>query len=292
MLEQLVRFWKDALWLHLMLLGELRDDVVRELRDVLAAAAQRWYAHDALRDDLVELRREEAALRQALEVAVAGRDDAHVDVALDRLADAVCLARLERLRQSDGNRARHLLDLIEEERAARGKFQTSLMADIRSHDDAEELLLEDLRRRIAAAQRDEWASRARARLMDAMRHALLARASLTLNQHVVLVLRHAGGLRADTRERRALADHRVEAVLRRVARRVRDERPEVLDGHRDDDDGLDGAVCIALKRHDRRDVLVRLFRRDPRDLFIIGRHAVEALVDWRVLVIHDDVVEV
>ena len=166
------------------------------------------------------------------------------------------------------------------------------MADIRPHDDAEELLLEDLRRRIAAAQRDERTGCARARLMDAVRHALLARASLALDQHVVLVLRHAGGLRADTRERRALADHRVEAVLRRVARRVRDERPEVLDGHRDDDDGLDGTVRIALERHDRRDVLVRLFRRDPRDLFIIGRHAVEALVDWRVLVIHDDVVEV
>lgn len=74
------------------------------------------------------------------------------------------------------------------------------MADIRPHDDAKELLLEDLRRRIAAAQRDERTGCARARLMDAMRHALLARASLALDQHVVLVLRHAGGLRADTRD--------------------------------------------------------------------------------------------
>ena len=202
------------------------------------------------------------------------------------------LARLERLRQGDGSRARHLLDLIEEERTARSEFQTALVADIRSHDDAEELLLEDLRRRVTAAQRDEWTGRAWARLMNAMCHALLARAGLALDQHVVLVLRHTGGLRANARERRALADHRVEAVLRRVARRVRDESPEVLDGHRDDDDGLDGAVCIALERHDRRDVLVRLLRRNPRDFFVIGRHAVEALVDWRMLVVHDDVVEV
>ena len=202
------------------------------------------------------------------------------------------LAFLECFRQRDGNRARHLLDLIEKERAARGEFQAALVARIRPHDGAEELLLQDLRRRIAAAQRDERARRAWARLMDAVRHALLARAGLALDQHVVLVLGHAGGLRADARKRRAFANHRVEAVLRRVARSMRDERAQVLDGHRDDDDRLDSAVSIALERHDRRDVLIRLLRRDPRDFFIVRRHAVEALVDRRVLIVHDDIVEV
>ena len=166
------------------------------------------------------------------------------------------------------------------------------MAHILVQHDAEELLLQELRRRVAAAQRDERACRARARLMDAVRHALLARAGLALDEHMMLVAGDARRLFAHALERRAAADHRLQAVFRRVARRMRDERPKILDRHRDDDDRLHRLLLVALERYDRRDVLIRLRGRDPRDLLVIGRHAAKALVDRRMLVVQDHVVEV
>ena len=215
-----------------MLLGELADNVACELGDVLAAAPQRRHADDALRNDFIKCLREQAALRQALEVAVAGRDNAHVNRALDiLLAEAVRLACLQSGCELISNRLRHLLDLVEEQRAARSKLEASLMADLRALHDAENLLLEKLRRRIAAAQRNQRPGRAVARLMDAMRHALLARAGLALDQDMMLVARHAGRLFTHARERRTAADHRAQAVLRRVARRMRHERPQILDRH-------------------------------------------------------------
>ena len=202
------------------------------------------------------------------------------------------LARLQSSCELIGNRLRHLLDLVEEQRAARSELETSLMADLRALHDAEELLLEKLRRRIAAAQRNERSRRAVARLMDAMRHALLARAGLALDQDMVVVLGHAARFIADTQERRAVADHRVEAVLGRIASGMGHERAQILDRHRYDHDALHGLVFIALQRHDGRDVLIGLSRRDPGDFLVVGRHTAEALVDRRMLIVHDDIVEI
>ena len=69
-------------------------------------------------DPVVEVLAEAAVREQRLEVAVGGRDDAHVDLDLAAAAHARELAVLQHAQQLRLHRRRHVADLVEEERAA------------------------------------------------------------------------------------------------------------------------------------------------------------------------------
>ena len=84
----------------------------------LAPLAQRRHAHAHHRQAVVEILAEGAAVHLAHQIAVGGRDHAHVDGDHLRAADAADLALLERAQQLGLQLERQLADLVEEERAA------------------------------------------------------------------------------------------------------------------------------------------------------------------------------
>jgi hypothetical protein len=79
----------------------------------------------------------------------------------------------------------------------------------------EELAFEELAGNRRAVHLDEGPATARALLVDAMRHQLLARPRLALDEHGGPGGRHQGDLREDLPERRAVADHVAAAERRR-----------------------------------------------------------------------------
>ena len=101
------------------------------------------------------------------------------------------LALAQSRRESGRRLLRQLLDLIEKERAAKGKLQFAGTADIGGKRRAEKFLVQKFRLHIAAAEGNQRPRRARRRLMYAVCQTLLARAALALQQHMILPSRHA-----------------------------------------------------------------------------------------------------
>ena len=76
---------------------------------------------------VVEILAEQALLALRVEVAVRGRDHAHVDRDRLRRADRPHLAFLQHAQQLHLQRQRHVADLVEEQRAAVGRLEQSLV---------------------------------------------------------------------------------------------------------------------------------------------------------------------
>src|SRR5690606_36352437 len=96
------------------------EEVIDKERDVLEAVAQRWHRE---RDDIeaIEEVLAEGAVGDALlEVLVGGGDDADIDDAAFVGAERTDLALLDGAQKLGLERGRHVADLVEEERAARG----------------------------------------------------------------------------------------------------------------------------------------------------------------------------
>ena len=87
------------------------------------ALAQRRDVQREHGEPVVEVGAEAAAVHLALEVAVGGGDDAHVDACARSRADALDLALLQRAQQLRLQRERQLADLVEEQRAAVGDLE-------------------------------------------------------------------------------------------------------------------------------------------------------------------------
>ena len=166
------------------------------------------------------------------------------------------------------------------------------MADIRAVLAAEQLLLQQLRRRITAFEGDKGPRRTGTGLMYAVSHALLAGAGLSLNQQVVLAVGHPIRLRPDAGKSRSLPHHGTQAVLGRVAGCMGNQSAQILDGHGDDNHTLHHLALIPLQWHHRRDILVGLRRRNPGDFLVVGGDAPEAFIDRRMLVVQNDIVEI
>ncbi len=164
---------------------------------------------------VIQIAAKRAGRDRILQVAVRGREDAHVD--LDRIvrADARDLAALQHAQQLDLRGHRHVADFVEKQRAAVGVFE---LADPigrgvgeRPADVAEQLAFQDVLAQRGAVQGDERLVLARAVLMDRLRDQFLAGAGLALDQH-------AGVGRGDPLQAvdhlvhlRAGADHPLEA---------------------------------------------------------------------------------
>jgi alpha-D-ribose 1-methylphosphonate 5-triphosphate synthase subunit PhnL len=96
-----------------------REKVLRQQRNVLAPLAQRRQLRRDHVEAVVQVLAELAAGDRLLQVAVGGRDDAHVDLARSVAADGPHLAFLQHAQQLDLQLQRHVADLVEEQRCRR-----------------------------------------------------------------------------------------------------------------------------------------------------------------------------
>ena len=110
---------------------EAGEEVRGEEGDVLAPLAQGRDADGEDVEAVEEVLAEGALYGRSLEVAVGGRDHAHVDAHRARGADGAHLAELEGAQEAHLQRRRHLADLVEEDRAASGLLEEALLVRLR-----------------------------------------------------------------------------------------------------------------------------------------------------------------
>ena len=104
-------------------LRDLREEVRDQQRDVFAALVERRHldVHDV--QAVVEVLAELPADHQLLQIAVRGRDHAHVDRDRIGAADRADHVLLQHAQQLHLQAHRHVADLIEHQRAAVGRLE-------------------------------------------------------------------------------------------------------------------------------------------------------------------------
>ena len=279
--EHLHRLRRDAAHGLLLLAADLADEMLDEQRDVIDALAQRRQQDGDDVEPIVEVVAELPFLHHLLEVAVRRGDDAHIDMHRLLAAYAVELLLLEHAQQLDLHVLVHLRDLIEEDRAVVRELE---LAELALHSPrerpllvAEELGLQEGGRDRTAVHADEGAAATGARVVDALRDDLLARAALPADQHRRGARRRLRGEREHVDDLAALAD--VAAERRGRLLRAQEFLLEVL--------GARGHLREPLHEVlDLRDVLDD--RDDARDL-TVDEDGVDVRDDRRaVLLVADD----
>ncbi len=201
-----------------VLLGELLEKRIHQKRDVLLAVAQRRHhdRHHAEAEEKVVAKFSLA--HHLLEVPVRGRDEPHVH--LDRRIPAHALERPLLAQHAEQLHLRgrvDLADFIEENGAAIRLLEAPdaplARAGERAFLVAEKLALEQLRRQRRAVDRDEFLLRPSAQRVDRLRHELLARAALALDQHGRARGRHLPDRVEDFRHHRGFADQFFEPIF-------------------------------------------------------------------------------
>ena len=166
---------------------ELLDEGPDQERDVLRALAQR--RHDDREDveAVVEVLAEAPAADVLGEVAVGGRDHAHVDLDRPRAAQPLELPGLEHAQQLGLHLERQLADLVEEERRAVGELEAADLAGQGAGERAllaaEQLALDEPGRQRGAVDLDDQAAVATAVRWIGLGDELLAGAGLAANEH-------------------------------------------------------------------------------------------------------------
>ena len=201
---------RDAAHILLVLLADLLDEVLDEKRDVIGAVAQRRQDDRDDVESVVEVIAERAFADHRLEVAVRRRDDAHIDVYRLLATDAVELLLLQDAQELDLQVLVELSDLVEEDRAVVGELELAELAPHRTCEGAflvaEELRFEQGAGDGAAVDADERATAPAARVVDALRDDLLARAALAADQDVGRRVGRLRGERQHIDDLAALAD--------------------------------------------------------------------------------------
>ena len=188
-------------------MGEERDQV-------LHALAQRWDA-DREHVQAVEQVLAEAFLADhAAQIAVGGRDHAHVGLEHTLVADAPEARLLEHAQQAGLELERHVADLVQEQRAALGQFEGAAAVAMGPGEGAahvpEQLALDELGRNRAAIHHLERSARAFAQLVNRARRELLARARLADEHDRKVGARDRRQILAGREQSLALADHGLE----------------------------------------------------------------------------------
>src|SRR5262245_10211361 len=137
--------------------------MVREKRDVAAAAAQRRHLDPDDVQPVIEVVAELALTAERQEVAIGRRHDAYVDVDGLVAADALEGVGLEEPQELHLGRRRDLTDLVEKKGAAVGLLEAALVSGHGAREGpafvAEELALEQRLGQRGAVELDEWALR-------------------------------------------------------------------------------------------------------------------------------------
>src|SRR5450432_171229 len=165
--------------------GVLREQVLDDERDVLAALAQRRQRDAGHGQAEVQILAKLPLLDHAREIAVRRDDDAHVDLARALAADAAELALLQHAQQLALHARRHLADLVEEQRAAVGDLEQAARVALGARERAapvpEQRRFEQRLGDGGAILRDERLALARPIEVNGARDELLARAALALD---------------------------------------------------------------------------------------------------------------
>ena len=175
------------MFLRLVLLAVLLEEVLHQQRDVVAALAQRRQVDADDVQPIVEVLAEPALFHLLLQVDVGRGDDAHVD--LDRLhaAEAHELALLHDAQQLGLRFDRDVADLVEEDAALVGEVEHALLrvdgAGERALDVAEQRRFEQVGRQVAGVHGDERLLAARRVAVDGARDQLLTGAALAGDQN-------------------------------------------------------------------------------------------------------------
>src|ERR1043165_5627841 len=221
---------------------EALEDVRGEQRDVVAALAQRRDEKLQGTDAVVEVLAKAVLLDERAEVAVRRCDQAHVDGAILHVAEAAEAFLLEHLQQAGLNLRVHVADLVEEHRAAMRDFEQPLLRRYgpgeRALLVAEELRLQELARDAGAIEIDERFAGAAAAVVDPARQHGLAGAGLAVDEDRAVGAQDGVGLRAQLRDRVALAEERIDPAPLGRLRAGHDLLPValMLDGAADDDE--------------------------------------------------------
>src|SRR5437667_4629836 len=164
--------------------------MIDERRDVVAPLTER---RDLDRNDVQAVK--EILLKFALgdhlaEIAVRGRDDAHVDAFGPFRPERLELALLKDAQQLRLQRGAHRSDLVEKDRSTVGERELALLgaggAGERAADVAEELRLEQGLGNRRAVHLDERHAALRAAVVDRARDELLARTGFAEDEHGAL----------------------------------------------------------------------------------------------------------
>ena len=189
----------------------VRDEVVEQLRHVLAAVAQRGHRQVDDVEPVVEVLAEVLRRDPVGEVAVGGGDHAHVDARLRALgADALDLAALEEAQQQRLHPQAHLPHFVHEDRAAVRRLEQARLVAVgageRAAHVAEQLRLEERVGQAGAVDRDELRARAGALLVDQAGEDLLADAALAGDEDLRVRPGRVLQLLAEFADRRASPD--------------------------------------------------------------------------------------
>ncbi len=172
---------------------------VRERKHVLAPLAQRGYFDGEHLQPEVEVLAEGSLAHHLDQIAVRGRDDAHVDALALRTADAADLVVLEHAQELYLHSERDLPDLVQQQASTARCLDESLLVPVRSceraPDVAEELGLEKLLGQRRAVHSHELPACAAGVRVDVTGHALLPRPALAGEKHGSIRLCNALGQR-------------------------------------------------------------------------------------------------
>ena len=188
------------------------EEVRGQLRDVLAALAQRRQPQPHHVEAVQQVGTEAALFHQRLQRLVGGGDHPHVDADQLAPADAEEFAFGQHPQQPGLQRRGHVADLVEEQGAAVGLFEAPELALGRAGEGtglvAEQFGFQQLGGDRGGVQRHERARRARRFAVQRARHQLLAGAGFAGDQHRQRHLRQPADGAEQFAHRRGLADQR------------------------------------------------------------------------------------
>ena len=231
---------------------EAGDEVLDELRKILASQAERRQPDSDDAQPIVQIAPELPRFDHAPQVAVGGCDDPHVDSPEGGGAERLHLVVLDGTQELGLERRGEVLDLVEEERAAVCELEHARPflqgAGESPAGVAEELGFGERFRHGRAVHRDEGAGSAPTQRVDGARDELLARPRLALDEY----LRLGRGRHADERTHlvhgAAPAD---EAAERLAGRGGRARRTAATDRSRAEEAGdrVRNLVRVSIEHH-------------------------------------------
>ena len=168
-------------------LGVLRQEVVDELRNVLAPLAKRGYYDRKRRQAVVQILAEFARSHRRLQIPVGGRDHLQVHRDRGRAADPLQLALLQDPQQLGLQCRRHVGDLVQQDRTAVRAFEVPDSAARRTGERPllvpEQLALDQSLGHCCAVDCHEWPLAACAAEVQGLGYQLLAGTALAADKH-------------------------------------------------------------------------------------------------------------
>ena len=196
---------------------ELIEKMLDQLGNVFGALTKRWDFDAHYGEAIEQILAEAPRLDLGSQVPVGRGEDAHIYLGMGGLTDPFDLSPLQHTEQLGLHLERQLADLVEEDRASRGRFEGPGPCSIRSREGAslvpEELALHEILWDGAAIHRDPGSLRSRRRLMKRPRDELLPRSALSFDEDRGVCGRHALEQSEDPTHRRRDAEEAPKTIF-------------------------------------------------------------------------------